>query len=150
MVITSRSFFDREIQYTNIVEILIPPRGIPITTDIYFITRNGLDKSSDRIHLTYDEAKEYLLKDREDCERKGTKSDLSILTQVNVDQHYRSIRKLIEDYHESNRQMEDPMVVLFSQSKQYAIMPNEELTPALWIVRPYVVYGAVEDYDASE
>ena len=42
------------------------------------------------------------------------------------------------------------MVVLFSQTKQYAIMPNEELTPALWLERPYVVYGAVEDYDASD
>ena len=63
---------------------------------------------------------------------------------MNVDQHYPSVRKLIDDYHESNRQIEDPMVVLFSQSKQYAIMPKEELIPALWLERPYVVYGALE------
>jgi len=60
---------------------------------------------------------------------------------VKVEEHYHSIRMLIDDYHKSNRQMEDPMIVLFSQSKQYAIMPNEELTPALWGERPYVVYG---------
>jgi hypothetical protein len=124
--------------------------GFEIKEDIYFITRNGLDKTSDQIHLTYDEAKEYLVRHREECQKNGIKSDLSLLTHVDVDQHYRSIRKLIDDYYKSNRLIEDPMVVLFSQSKQYAIMPNEELTPVLWRERPYVVYGAVEDYNASE
>jgi hypothetical protein len=99
------------------------------------------------VYLTYDEAKEYLLKDREECQKNGIKSDLSLLTHVNVDQHYRSVRKLIDDYHKSNRPIEDPMVVLFSLSKQYAIMPNEELTPALWLERPYVVYGALEQIE---
>jgi hypothetical protein len=63
---------------------------------------------------------------------------------VNVDQHYRSIRKLIDDYQASNKRFKDPLVVLFSQSKKYAIMPKEELTPALWMERPYVVYGPLE------
>jgi hypothetical protein len=121
--------------------------GIQITTDIYFITRNGLDESSDQIHLTYDEAKEYLVKDREVCERKGVKSDLYLLTHVNVDQHYRSIRKLIDDHQTSNKRLEDPMVVLFSQSKQYAMMPEKDLTPALWVERPYVVYGTLEQME---
>jgi hypothetical protein len=112
--------------------------------NIYFIIRNGLDKSSDRIHLTYDKAKEYLSKDREECEEKGIKSELCLLTHVNVDQHYHSIRKLIDEYQASNKRLKDPMVVLFSQSKQYVIMSNEGLTPALWMERPYVVYGAVE------
>jgi hypothetical protein len=39
------------------------------------------------------------------------------------------------------------MIVLFSQSKQYAIMPKKELTPAFWMERPYVVYGAVEQME---
>jgi hypothetical protein len=39
------------------------------------------------------------------------------------------------------------MVVLFSQSKQYAIMSNEELTPALWLERPYVTYGPLEQME---
>jgi hypothetical protein len=91
-----------------------------------------------------------VVKDREDCAKKGTKSDLSLLTHVNVEEHNRSIKNLIDAYHKSNRLIEDPMVVLFSQSKQYAIMPKEELTPVLWRERPYVVYGAVEDYNASE
>jgi hypothetical protein len=121
---------------------------IPITNNIYFITRNGQDESSDRIHLTYDEAKECLVRDREKCAKKGIKSDLSLLTHVNVEKHYQSIEKLIDDYHKSYSQIEDPMVVLFSQSKQYAIMAKEELTPALWMERPYVVYGAVEWKDS--
>lgn len=106
-----------------------------------------MDESSDRIHLTYNEAKEYLIKDHEDCEKKGTKSDQSLLTHVNVEKHYRSIRKLIDEYHMSNRLIEDPMIVLFSQSKQYAITSKEELTPALWVEKPYVVYGAVEQME---
>ncbi len=69
------------------------------------------------------------------------------MTHVDVEKHYQIVRKVIDDYHKSNRQVEDPMVVLFSQSKQYAIMPNEELTPALWMERPYVVYGAVEQME---
>jgi hypothetical protein len=120
---------------------------IKITNEIYFITRNGLDESTDKIHLTYDEAKEFMAKDREECQKKGINSNLSLLTHVNVDQHYRSIRKLIDDYRTSNKRLEDPMVVLFSQSKQYAIMPKEELTSALWMERPYVVYGAVEQME---
>jgi hypothetical protein len=66
---------------------------------------------------------------------------------VNVEKHYQLVRKLIDDYHKSNKHFKDPMVVLFSQSKQYAIMPNEELTPALWSERPYVVYGVVEQME---
>lgn len=124
--------------------------GIEVNEDIYFITRNGLDKSSDRIHLTYDEAKDCLVRDREECKKKGIESKLCLITHVDIEKHYQSVRKIIDDYYKSNRQIENPMVVLFSQLKQYAIMPNEELTPALWVERPFVVYGAVEDYDASD
>ncbi len=36
-----------------------------------------------------------------------------LITHVNVDKHYQSVRKLIDDYYKSTRQVKDPMVVLF-------------------------------------
>jgi hypothetical protein len=36
------------------------------------------------------------------------------------------------------------MVVMFEQTKEYQIMPKKELTPRLWVVKPYVTYGSLE------
>jgi hypothetical protein len=40
--------------------------------------------------------------------------------------------------------LEDPMVVMFEQIKEYQIRANKELTPALWVERPFVIYGELE------
>lgn len=36
------------------------------------------------------------------------------------------------------------MVVMFVQTKWYQIRPKAELTPALWVEKPYVTYGPLE------
>ncbi len=33
---------------------------------------------------------------------------------------------------------------MFEQAKEYQIMPKSELTPGLWVKKPYVTYGPVE------
>jgi hypothetical protein len=40
--------------------------------------------------------------------------------------------------------VEDPMVVMFEQTKEYQIQAKNELTPALWVEKPYVTYGELE------
>jgi hypothetical protein len=40
--------------------------------------------------------------------------------------------------------VEDPMVVMFEQTKEYQILPKSDLTPGLWVERPYVTYGSLE------
>ena len=44
----------------------------------------------------------------------------------------------------SKRVVEDPMVVMFEQTKEYQIMSKSELPPALWVKGPFVTYGLLE------
>ena len=36
------------------------------------------------------------------------------------------------------------MDVMFEQTKEYRIMAKGELTPGLWVEKPYVTYGELE------
>jgi hypothetical protein len=40
--------------------------------------------------------------------------------------------------------VEDPMGVMFERSKEYQIRAKAELTPGLWVEKPYVTYGELE------
>ena len=60
------------------------------------------------------------------------------------DNHFKVVGELIEDYRRSKRRVKDRMVVMFEQTKGYQICPKGELTPALWVQKPYVTYGSLE------
>jgi len=47
-----------------------------------------------------------------------------------VDNHFKIVGELIEEYRKSKRSVKDPIVVMFEQTKEYRIMPKEELTLA--------------------
>jgi hypothetical protein len=63
------------------------------------------------------------------------------------DNHFQIVRELIKDYRRSKRVVEDPMVVMFEQTKDYQIRAKSELTPRSWVERPYVTYGKLEMVD---
>jgi hypothetical protein len=60
------------------------------------------------------------------------------------DNHFRIVGELIEDYQKSKRLIEDSMIVMFEQTKEYQIISKKELTSGLWVEKPYVTYGQLE------
>lgn len=57
------------------------------------------------------------------------------------DSHFKIVGELIEDYRKSKKRVKNPMVVMFEQTKEYMIMAKKELTPGLWVEKPYVIFG---------
>lgn len=60
------------------------------------------------------------------------------------DNHFKIVGELIGNYRKSKRRVEDSMDVMFEQTKEYRIMAKGELTPGLWVEKPYVTYGELE------
>lgn len=114
-----------------------------INPDVYFMTHSSLTGLSKEHYTTYDEARKIVEDDRLRCEQIGIESDLYVAANVG-DNHFRIVGELIKDYRRSKRMVEDPMVVMFEQTKEYQIMPKRELTAALWVEKPYVTYGPLE------
>jgi hypothetical protein len=79
-----------------------------------------------------DEARKIVEDDRLICEQNGMESDLFVAADVGVN-HYRIVGELIKDYRKSKRVVEDPMVVMFEQTKEYQIRAKKDLTPGLWV-----------------
>ena len=124
-----------------------------INPDVYFMTHSSLTGLSKEHYTTYDEARKIVEDDRLRCEQIGIESDLYVAANVG-DNHFRIVGELIKDYRRSKRMVEDPMVVMFEQTKEYQIMPKRELTAALWVEKPYVTsrpvrngggYGSADD-----
>lgn len=116
--------------------------------DIVYSVCGGSEAISNRRFSTYDEAAKCMEEERKSCKKKGIESKLCIGTQVDHDCHFKKLRELVRSYRESRREIEDPMVVLFQKSKRYSILPDAELTPALYGKDPYVTYGSLEQIES--
>jgi len=119
-----------------------PPKHF-INPDVYFMTHSPLTGLSKEHYTTYDEARKIVEEDRLNCEKNGIESDLYVAANVG-DNHFKVVGELIEDYRKSRKKVKDPMVVMFEQSKEYMIMAKSELTPGLWVEKPYATYGKLE------
>jgi hypothetical protein len=111
-----------------------------INPDVYFMTHSSSTGFSQEHYTTYDEARKIVEWDRLTCEQNGTESEMFVAANVG-ESHNRIVGELIEDYRKSKRVVQEPMVVMFEQTKEYQIMPKKELTAALWVEKPYVTYG---------
>jgi hypothetical protein len=114
-----------------------------VNLDVYFMTHSSTTGFSKEHYATYDEARKIVEEDRLRCESDGKESDVFVAANVG-DNHFKIVGELIEDYRKSGRAVEDLMVVMFEQTKEYQIMPKKELTPRLWVKKPYVTYGPLE------
>lgn len=63
------------------------------------------------------------------------------------DNHFKVVGELIEDYRKSKKRVKNPMVVMFEQTKEYRIMAKSELTPGLWVEKPYVTFGELKQIE---
>jgi hypothetical protein len=119
-----------------------------INPGIYFQTYSSSTREfSKEKYATYDEARKIVDEDRIACEQKSIESDLSVSSYENPERHYKIVGELIKSYRNSGKVIQEAMVVRFQQTKEYQILPNAELTPALWLKKPYVTYGPVQDIE---
>jgi hypothetical protein len=70
-------------------------------------------------------------------------SDLFVAANVG-DNHFKIVGELIKDYRRLKRAVKDPMVMVFEQIKEYQILAEVGLTPALWVKKPYATYSSLE------
>ena len=71
----------------------------------------------------------------------------TVVTQVDPEEHYRIISELIAEYYLGSLGINDPIIVMYSRRKQYAIAPRAILTPQHWRKDPYVDYGPLEQWE---
>jgi hypothetical protein len=116
--------------------------------DIYFTICGDSKGLSGKKFSTYSEAAKCMEEERESCKKRGNESRICIGTQVDHDSHFKKLRELVRSYRRSGREIEDPMVVLFQKTKKYGIVPDAELTPALYGKDPYVTYGSLEQIES--
>ena len=114
-----------------------------VNPDVYFMTHSSLTGFSKEHYSTYDEARKIVEEDRINCEQNGIESDMFVAANVG-DNHFKIVGELIKDYRKSKRRAKDPMVVMFEQTKEYQIRPKSELTPALWVEKPYATFGELK------
>jgi len=116
-----------------------------INPDIYYQTYSSSTREFSKEHYpTYGEARKIVDEDRQACDQKGIESILSVTWFEDPKKHYKIMGELIRSYHKSGKLVEDPVVVMIHQTKEYQILPAAEDTPAHWLKNPYVNFGPME------
>lgn len=117
--------------------------------NVYFIISGTQPNAADPVFQEYDEAKHYLEDQNKMNEINGVKCKLSIVTQFDLTNHYVLIKKLIEEYHSSKTKIREPMMVFYSQSKEYSIVTNDRLAVEDWLKKPFTSFGPVGQFEAN-
>lgn len=110
------------------------------------MTYSDIRGFSSEHYSTYDQARKIVDEHRMKCIAEGNESDLTVAAYIDPDEHRRIVGELIEDYRRSGREIEDPIVVMFNQTKLYSVFPRSELTQTLWLRQPYVMHGPLERF----
>jgi hypothetical protein len=116
-----------------------------VNPDIFYQTYDKSSKGfSKEKYSTYGEARKIVDEDRQACDQKGIESVLSVTWFEDPKKHYKIMGELIKSYQKSDELVEDPVVVMVHQTKEYRILAASEATPALWLKKPYATYGPME------
>lgn len=99
---------------------------------------------------SYDQARRVVDEHRLMHAAEGIESDLTVAAHIDPEEHRRIVGELIEDYLSSGQVIEDPMVVMFNQTKRYTLLPRSELTQDLWLQQPYVTHGPLNNFTREQ
>ncbi|WP_446787295.1 hypothetical protein [Macellibacteroides fermentans] len=117
-----------------------------ISQTIHFMTYSETTGFSPEKYPTYDQARKIVEERRMKCIAEGYESDLTVAAYIDPEEHRRIVGELIEDYLRSGQEIEDPMVVMFNQTKRYTLLPRSVLTQDLWLQQPYVTHGPLHNF----
>ena len=95
-----------------------------ISQTIHFMTYSETTGFSPEKYPTYDQGRKIVEERRMKCIAEGNESDLTVAAYIDPEEHRRIVGELIEDYLRSGQEIEDPMVVMFNQTKRYKVLPN--------------------------
>jgi len=121
-----------------------------ISQTIYYMTYSEITGFSPEHYTTYDRARKIVEEHRMNCLAEGKESDLTIAAHIDPAEHRRIVGELIEDYLRSGQEIEDPMVVMFNQTKRYTLLPRSELTQDLWLQQPYITHGPLNNFTREQ
>lgn len=95
---------------------------------------------------SYDQARKIVEEYHMKCIAEGNESDLTVAAYIDPEEHRRIVEDLIEDYLRSGQEIDEPMIVMFNQTKRYTVLPRSELTQTLWLRQPYVTHGSLDNF----
>jgi len=116
--------------------------------DKVFFSVQEVVKSGSPPHIfhTYEGARRYLQDSLRNSESCGNTSKCSIHTHFDMNSHFDLIAELIQEYDGSENDVEELMVVFFSESKRYDIAPKSHLTNKNWLIHPYTILGSLNQF----